>query len=133
MAPAILLYALSKLAPTTLPFVSEDEMDRIKNSRLVVIGASAGGMQALVKLLAQLPKDFPAPVFIVRHMSVDGDGEVFVRILNESSKLPCRLAQDGETFKSGNIYLASPDQHMLIAKGKIMLTKGAREIDFGRP
>ncbi len=50
-------------------------MDQSKKHRIIVIGASAGGMQALKRLLAQLPSDFPAPVFIVNHMSPDTAGE----------------------------------------------------------
>jgi two-component system, chemotaxis family, protein-glutamate methylesterase/glutaminase len=105
-------------------------MDKSKDSRLVVIGTSAGGIEALKKLLAQLPQDFPAPVFIVMHMGADSDGEVFVRVLKASGGLPCQLAQDGQAFKSGHVYLAPPDQHMLIARGKLMLSKGARENRF---
>lgn len=102
-------------------------MNKIRSPMLIVIGASAGGMAALKKLVAQLPKDFPAPVFIVNHMSADTTGEALVRGLNESGSLPCVHAHDKQAFKSGHIYLAPPDQHMLIAKGKILVTKGARE------
>ncbi|MGM0983399.1 MAG: chemotaxis protein CheB [Pseudomonadota bacterium] len=93
----------------------------------IVIGASAGGMAALKKLVAQFTKDFPAPVFIVNHMSADTTGEALVRVLNESGSLPCVHAHDGQGFESGHIYLAPSDQHMLIAEGKILVTKGARE------
>ncbi len=102
-------------------------MNKIRSPMLIVIGASAGGMAALKKLVAQLPKDFPAPVFIVNHMSADTTGEALVRGLNESGSLPCVHAHDKQPFKSGHIYLAPSDQHMLIAKGKILVTKGARE------
>ncbi|MDI5920099.1 chemotaxis protein CheB [Halomonas sp. LR5S13] len=102
-------------------------MNKIRSPMLIVIGASAGGMAALKKLVAQLPKDFPAPVFIVNHMSADTTGEALVRGLNESGSLPCVHAHDKQSFKSGHIYLAPSDQHMLIAKGKILVTKGARE------
>ncbi len=98
-----------------------------RNSRLIVIGASAGGMAALKLLVAQLPKDFPAPVFIVNHMGADTTGEAFLRALNESGSLPCAHPRDKQSFKSGHIYLAPSDQHMLVEKGKILVTKGARE------
>ncbi|RAU19437.1 chemotaxis protein CheB [Nitrincola tibetensis] len=102
-------------------------MNQNKNSMLIVIGASAGGMAALKKLVAQLPKDFSAPVFIVTHMSADVTGDVLVKVLNESSHLPCVHAHNKQTFKVGTMYLAPSDQHMLIAKGEILITKGARE------
>ena len=70
-------------------------MDQIKDSKLIVIGASAGGMEALKKLVAQFPQDFPAPIFIVNHMSADTNGEALVRALSVSSSLACQHAHDG--------------------------------------
>ncbi len=102
-------------------------MNKKKNSTLIVIGASAGGMEALKRLVAQLPEDFPAPVFIVNHMSADNTGEALVKVLDESGGLTCVHAQDEQTFQTGYIYLAPSDQHMLIVKDKILVTKGARE------
>ena len=102
-------------------------MNNLNNSRMIVIGSSAGGMQALTKLVAQFPKDFPAPILVVNHMSADTTGEALVKALNESGSLACDHAHDGQKFKSSTIYLAPSDQHMLIGKEKILVTKGARE------
>lgn len=102
-------------------------MDQISNPMPVVIGASAGGMAALKKLVAQFPEDFPAPIFVVNHMGADTTGEALLRVLNESSNLTCEHGQDRHTFQSGHIYLAPSDQHMLIVKDQILITKGARE------
>lgn len=98
-----------------------------EGNMLVVLGASAGAMQALKELVAQFPVDFPAPVFIVTHMSSDTTGEALVRVLDEAGPLPCQHAKDGQRFESGQIYLAPSDRHMLIEGKKILLTKGARE------
>ncbi|MFN3844895.1 MAG: chemotaxis protein CheB [Paracoccaceae bacterium] len=94
---------------------------------LVVIGASAGGMQALRKLVAQFPVDFAAPVLIVNHISPDTTGEVLVRALDDAGPLSCQLGRDGERIEIGKIYIAPPDRHMLVEDGKILITKGARE------
>ncbi|WP_111640298.1 chemotaxis protein CheB [Marinimicrobium alkaliphilum] len=102
-------------------------MNQSGNSMLVVIGASAGGMAALKTLVAQFPKDFPAPVFIVNHMGANTTGEALVKVLNESGSLTCVHARNEQVFEPGHIYLAPSDQHMLIAEGKILVTKGARE------
>lgn len=102
-------------------------MNQTVNPMLVVIGASAGGMAALKKLVAQIPQDFPAPVFIVNHMSADISGEALVKVLNDSGDLACVHPHDEQAFETGNIYLAPSDQHMLIVKDKILVTKGARE------
>lgn len=102
-------------------------MNPIRNSMLIVVGASAGGMAALKELVAQFPEDFPASIFIVNHMGADTTGEALVKVLNDCGGLPCTHAHDEQVFKSGHIYLAPSDQHMLIVKGKILITKGARE------
>ncbi|NMT63119.1 chemotaxis protein CheB [Marinobacter orientalis] len=102
-------------------------MNQISNPMPVVIGSSAGGMAALKELVAQFPENFPAPVFIVNHMGAHTTGEALVRVLNESGPLTCVHAYNEQTFKSGHIYLAPSDQHMLLVKGKILITKGARE------
>ncbi|PSF07026.1 chemotaxis protein CheB [Marinobacter halophilus] len=102
-------------------------MKQIRNPMPVVVGASAGGMAALKELVAQLPEDFPAPVFVVNHMGMHTTGEALVNVLNGSGNLPCAQAHDQQAFKSGHIYLAPSDQHMLIDNGKILITKGARE------
>ncbi len=102
-------------------------MARSKDHMLVVVGASAGGMQALKDLVSQLPNDFGAPVFIVNHMSPDTTGEALVRALDEAGPLTCQHARDGQRFESGQIYVAPSDRHMLIDGAKILITKGARE------
>jgi two-component system chemotaxis response regulator CheB len=84
-------------------------------------------MAALRKLVAQLPKDFPAPVFIVNHMGAETTGDGLVRALNESGGPECMHARDEQPFENGKIYLAPSDQHMLVATGRILITKGARE------
>lgn len=94
---------------------------------LIVVGASAGGMHALKSLVTQLPADLPAPVFIVTHMSPDTTGDVLVRVLDEAGPLPCRHATEGERYRSGTVYVAPSDRHMLIDSAQILITKGARE------
>ena len=102
-------------------------MSETGNFRLIVVGASAGGMAALTELIAQFPEDFPAAIFIVNHMGVDTTGDALVKVLNDSGGLPCSHGQDGQIFKNGHIYVAPSDQHMLVVKDKILITKGARE------
>jgi two-component system chemotaxis response regulator CheB len=99
----------------------------MKNKRIVVVGTSAGGLDALKKLIGSLPKDFPAPIFIVQHMAADSTGEILIRILNMHGKLKCKHPHDGEKFQGGSVYVAQPDHHMLVTKGKIIISKGARE------
>lgn len=97
-------------------------------TRIVVIGASAGGLDALRRLVAQLPADLPAAVFVVRHMAADASGEALLQALDEAGAMPCARARHRQRFKAGHVYLAPADHHMLVAKGaRILVTKGARE------
>lgn len=94
---------------------------------IIVIGTSAGGMEALKTLVAQLPKGFDAPLFIVQHMDADTSVGALLRVLNSKSELPCTEARHDEEFTAGHIYVAPSDHHLLIKEGKMIVSKGARE------
>jgi len=97
-------------------------------SHAIVIGASAGGLYAIVKLISQLQEDFPAPILIVQHISADATGSVLLDALNKEGKLKCSHAVTGTELEAGNIYLAPSDYHLMIDGGKkILVTKGAQE------
>lgn len=95
--------------------------------KLVVIGVSAGGLNALGLLVAQLPADFAAAVLIVHHMGATGSNDAMLQVLNRAGTLPCKQAKNGERIVAGRIYLAPPDNHLMVSGGKILITKGARE------
>jgi two-component system chemotaxis response regulator CheB len=97
---------------------------------IVVIGASAGGVDALLKLVAALPTDLPAAVFIVLH--VGSHKSELPGLLDRLGGLPAAHAEDGDSIESGRIYVAPPDHHMVIQRGRISLTKGPRE-NWARP
>jgi two-component system chemotaxis response regulator CheB len=95
---------------------------------IVVIGASAGGLNALTKLLSQLQDDFPAPILVVQHISADATGNVLLAAISENSKLNCAQAENGMSLLPGHLYLAPSDHHLMIdEEGKILVTKGAQE------
>jgi len=99
-----------------------------KTGQVVVVGASAGGLNALINLIQQLPADFPAPVLIVMHISPDATGNVLLDALNKNGKLKCIHAINGEPLKAGHVYLAPSDHHLLVEKdGHVHVTKGAQE------
>src|SRR5438045_19203 len=95
--------------------------------RIIVIGTSAGGLDALGNLLRQLPPEFISPIFIVQHLSPDASGSALVEALKRNTCLECKLAQDGDPIQNGRLLVAPPDHHMLIKKGHVLVTKGARE------
>lgn len=97
-------------------------------SKVVVIGTSAGGLNALKKLIGQLHKDFPLPLLVVRHISADATGNVLLNVLNKINTIKCQHAESGNNLEPGNLYLAPSDHHLMIGEDqKILVTKGAQE------
>jgi two-component system chemotaxis response regulator CheB len=96
---------------------------------IVVIGASAGGLQALSTILERLPPSLPARVLIVVHGSPTATG-VLPDVLDRSCPLPVAFASDGDGLTSGRVYIARPDFHLLVASGRVALTHGPREHGF---
>jgi two-component system, chemotaxis family, protein-glutamate methylesterase/glutaminase len=92
----------------------------------IVVGASAGGVQALSKLVADLPADLPAAVFIVLHIPADSPS-LLPGILARDSHLAVAHAINGEEIKPGRIYIAPPDHHLLIERGYVKLVHGPKE------
>jgi two-component system chemotaxis response regulator CheB len=96
---------------------------------IIVIGASAGGIQVLEELVAGLPEDLAAAVFVVVHTSPVG-GTILPNILDRKSRLAARTADDGEPIRHGVIYLAPPDHHLLVKPGLVCCSSGPRENGF---
>jgi two-component system, chemotaxis family, protein-glutamate methylesterase/glutaminase len=94
---------------------------------IVVIGTSAGGLEALDEVMAGLPANLPASIFLVQHMAPENTGAALVERLGRHKAFGCKLAEDGESFERGKIYIAPPDSHLLVKKAKLLVTKGARE------
>lgn len=93
---------------------------------IIVVGTSAGGVEALTYLVKQLPPDLNAAVLIVLHIS-SRSKSVLPNILNRAANLPVSHAQDGEAIVHGRIYVAPPDYHLLVEPGYLRLTRGAKE------
>lgn len=92
----------------------------------VVIGASAGGVQALSTLVADLPPSLPSAVFIVLHVPANVPS-FLPDILARESKLKVAHAVDGERIVSGRIYVAPPNRHLIIEYKRVKLVHGPRE------
>ena len=96
---------------------------------IVVIGASAGGIQALRTLVSGLPADFPAPICVVLHTSADSPG-MLPEILGRAGPLPASSPRDGDALEAGHIYVAPPDHHLVVERGRARVTRGPRENRF---
>lgn len=93
---------------------------------IVVVAASAGGLQPLRSLLRELPPDLPAAVFVVLHVPATG-GSSLPYILDRAGPLLARAAIDGEPVRPGRVYVAPPDQHLLVFQGAVRLSRGPRQ------
>jgi len=96
---------------------------------IVVIGASAGGFEALKQLIRDLPANLEAAIFIVWHLPGDAEG-LLPNVLNRHSALPCKTAEDKEPVQTGRIYVAPPDRHMLIERDRVRIIRGPKENRF---
>jgi two-component system, chemotaxis family, protein-glutamate methylesterase/glutaminase len=93
---------------------------------IVVVGASAGGVEALTDLTASLPGDLPAAVFVVLHLPATGTSAL-PEILCRHGPLPAAHVKDGEPIQPGRVYVAPPDHHVLLRTGHVHLSRGPRE------
>lgn len=100
--------------------------------RAIVIGASAGGMDAIKQILISLPKSFGVPIIIVQHLNSHSDGYI-VKYLNEICQINVKEADEKERVLSGNVYIAPPNYHLLAEKdGTLSLTVDNKE-NYSRP
>jgi two-component system, chemotaxis family, protein-glutamate methylesterase/glutaminase len=93
---------------------------------VIVVGASAGGLDALRQLLAALPADLPASLFIVLH-TADHEPGMLARVLASASALPVATAEEGQRFARAHAYVAPPDRHLLIGRDHLHVRRGPRE------
>lgn len=94
---------------------------------IVVIGASAGGLNALSEMISSFQKGLDAAYCIVLHLSRKGIGDFVAHRISQVTSIPCRLVEDGETVMSDHIYVARPNQHLLIKDGVFRLGAGPEE------
>jgi two-component system chemotaxis response regulator CheB len=93
---------------------------------LVVIGASAGGVETLRRVVADLPGDLQAAVCVVLHLA-PGSPSALAPILARAGRLQCQAATDGDELQNGRILVAPPDRHLVVEDGHVKLTLGPRE------
>jgi two-component system chemotaxis response regulator CheB len=102
-----------------------------EQSSIVVVGASAGGVSALRTLVAAWSGEINSAIFIVQHTAPDGPA-LLPEILKSTAALPVRHAVDQEPIAHGQIYVAPPDHHLVIAHDQVLVTRGPKE-HFARP
>jgi two-component system chemotaxis response regulator CheB len=93
---------------------------------VIVIGTSAGGVDALKKVMSPLPAELPAAVLVVLHVWPDGPSYL-PEILNRTGNLTAVHPYDGEALEYGRIYIAPPDFHLLVERGMVRVVRGPKE------
>ncbi|MGE5112374.1 MAG: chemotaxis protein CheB [Acidobacteriaceae bacterium] len=96
------------------------------NRDLIVIGASAGGIEALQQIAAALPPQLNAAVVIVMHTSPNSGG-LLPRLLTRAGRMPAIHPKNGEPIENGMIYVAPPDHHLIVEPGMLRTIRGPRE------
>jgi two-component system, chemotaxis family, protein-glutamate methylesterase/glutaminase len=98
---------------------------------VVALGASAGGLNALSQVLKGLPKTFPSSIVVVQHVS-PGHKSWIADLLGRSTQLTVKQAEHGEIMLPATVYIAPPDEHLLVAPGKVQLAH-SQLVHFSRP
>jgi two-component system chemotaxis response regulator CheB len=98
----------------------------------VVVGASAGGIRALGRLLAPLPSDFPLPIIVVQHLHPNSESYL-PKILSAYSALSVKQAEERETIQNSKVYIAPPNYHLLIEEDHSFSLSLEPPVRYARP
>ena len=93
---------------------------------IVALGASAGGIEALQRLMRELPEDLTAAICLVVHIPASSRS-LLAEIISRQTPLPVTAAVDGEPLVDGHAYVAPPDRHLRVRAGSIELDRGPKE------
>lgn len=98
----------------------------MRNHNIVVVGASAGGVEALRALFSQFPTNSQASFFVVLHIPPESPS-MLAELIDKASSLTAKAAEDGEPIRPGHVYVAPPDFHLLVKSDYVRLHRGPRE------
>ena len=111
----------------------EPERNTVKGKfEAVVVGASAGGIEALSKLLDGIPSGYPLPLIVVQHAHPSQDGTMFEHF-NKRCRLAVQEAGDKEAVMEGHVYFAPPDYHLLVERDRTFSLSIDGKVNYSRP
>ncbi|MDP4291347.1 MAG: chemotaxis protein CheB [Bacteroidota bacterium] len=100
--------------------------------KIIVIGTSAGGLDALKKLLPVFPPAFPVPIVIVQHLSSRSNG-FMIQYLNSISSVRVKEAEEKELLAPATVYFAPPNYHLLIEDNQTLSLSVEKKVNYARP
>jgi two-component system, chemotaxis family, protein-glutamate methylesterase/glutaminase len=100
--------------------------------QMIVIGGSAGAMSALTELLPVLPADFPLPIVIVQHLHPSQD-DYHIELYDKKCALTVKEAEDKEPIRTGHVYFAPPNYHLLIEDNQTFSLSTDEKVNYSRP
>jgi two-component system chemotaxis response regulator CheB len=106
--------------------VNQSAAERRALTRVVGVGASAGGLDALLRIVRTLRADLPLAICIVLHVPATGRS-LLGPILDRQTDFDVKVAEDGEAIRPGRAYVAPPDRHLTVAAGRLQLGRGPKE------
>ena len=101
--------------------------------KIIVIGASAGGIDALLEVISPLPSDFPIPVLVVQHLPAVNLENDLVKFLDGKCQLKVKEADDKELIASGNVYISPANYHLLIENDNTISLSIDEKVRYCRP
>jgi two-component system chemotaxis response regulator CheB len=113
-------------------FDNETNFNYYMQFKLIVIGTSAGGLDAMKSILPKFPPAFPVPVVVVQHISPQSDG-FMIHYLNSISSIRVKEAEEKETLKPATVYFAPPNYHLLIEDNHTLSLSVDVKVNYARP
>lgn len=99
---------------------------------VIALATSAGGLNALSKILSALPANFPTAIAVVQHLSPQHPSWL-VHILGNRIALRVKQAEDGDRLQAGTVHIAPPDQHLLVNPNSTLSLSDAARVQYARP
>lgn len=99
---------------------------------LIAVGASWGGMRAIVSILDALPADFEIPIVVAQHRPAAAGSELLEEVLSRRTRLAVVAAHDKEPLEPGRVYVAPADYHVIVERSHLGLSTDAA-VEFARP
>lgn len=125
--------AVRRSPGTSTPSVAAGALDKctVVKYGVVAVGASAGGLKSLFKLLGPLPATFPISILVVLHLSPEHPSHL-AEILERKVALKVRQASDGELMLPGTVYVAAPNRHLVAEPSRVRLLE-TPSVHYSRP